>query len=147
MNGFEVTDELWKRIEPLLPPRENPHPRGGGRKPVDDRKVINAIFFILRTGAQWKSLDATGICSGSTAHLRFQKWAKAGVFEKLWEAGLLEYDKKSGLGWRWQSMDGAMTKAPLGGEKNRDKPDRPRKMRDETKPADRRERDSAGGNG
>ena len=72
MNGYEVSDALWKRIEPLLPPRENTHPRGGGRKPVEDRKVFNAILFVARTGCQWKALDATGICSGSTAHLRFQ---------------------------------------------------------------------------
>lgn len=47
-------------------------------------------------------------------HDRFQEWQKAGIFEKLWQAGLLEYDEKIGLDWEWQSMDGAMTKAPLG---------------------------------
>jgi putative transposase len=62
-------------------------------------------------------LDATGICPSSTAHDRFQEWVKAGVFHQLWKAGLLEYDKKKGLDWAWQSMEGAMTKAPLGGEK------------------------------
>jgi len=142
MNGYEVSDALWKRIEPLLPPRENSHPRGGGRKPVEDRKVFNAILFVARTGCQWKALDATGICSGSTAHLRFQKWTKADFFEKLWQAGLLAYDKKIGIGWRWQAMDGAMTKAPLGGEKNRAESDRPRKNRDETQHPDRAKRNS-----
>jgi transposase len=69
-----------------------------------DRTVFNAILFVTRTGCQWKALDATGICSGSTAHLRFQEWTKAGVFQKLWKAGLLEYDKKKelhGSGKRW----------------------------------------------
>jgi hypothetical protein len=41
------------------------------------------------------------------------------VFQQLWAAGLLEYDKLKGIDWAWQSMDGAMTKAPLGGEKMR----------------------------
>ena len=104
-------------LAPLLPRRVNTHPRGGGRPRVPDRTCANGIFYVLRTGCQWKALDATGICSGSTAHLRFQEWAAAGVFLKLWRAGLQEYDELKGLDWSWLSMDGAMTKAPLGGGK------------------------------
>ena len=70
---------------------------------------------MLRTGCQWKALDATGICSGSTAHLRFQEWVAAGVFLELWWVGLERYDELKGLDWSWLSMDGAMTKSPLGG--------------------------------
>ena len=114
-----ISDELWKKIEPLLPKRVNPHPRGGGRKRRADREVMNAILFVLRTGCQWNALNATGLCASSTAHDRFQQWVKAGVFEKLWRQGLEEYDELKGLDWKWQSMDGALTKAPLGGEKNR----------------------------
>jgi len=79
---------------------------------------MNAILFVLRTGCQWKALDATGILPGSTAHDWFQKWAKQGVFQNLWRFGLTKYDELKGIDWQWQSMDGAMTKAPLGGEKN-----------------------------
>ena len=114
-----ISDELWKKIEPLLPKRVNPHPRGGGRKRRADREVMNAILFVLRTGCQWNALNATGLCASSTAHDRFQQWVKAGVLEKLWRQGLEEYDELKGLDWKWQSMDGALTKAPLGGEKNR----------------------------
>ena len=71
---------------------------------------------MLRTGCQWKALDATGICSGSTAHLRFQEWA-AGVFLELLRVGLERYDEVKGLDWSWVSWDGALTKLPLGGEK------------------------------
>ena len=138
MNGYEVTDALWARIEPLIPRHVNHHPRGGGRKRVDDRKVFNAILFVARTGCQWKALDATKICSGSTAHLRFQEWTEAGLFEQLWKIGLIEYDNKTGIVWKWQAMDGAMTKAPLGGEKNRQQPNRPRKNRHQTQFVDRR---------
>jgi transposase len=63
-------------------------------------------------------LDETSICSGSTAHLRFQEWVRAEVFSKLWQVGLERYDELKGLDWSWLSMDGAMTKAPLGGEKD-----------------------------
>jgi transposase len=51
----------------------------------------------------------------STVRDRFQEWQKSGFFEKMWQAGLLEYDTKNGLEWEWQAIDGAMTKAPLGG--------------------------------
>ena len=70
-----------------------------------------------RTGCQWKALDATRFCAGSTAHDRFQEWVEAGVFLKFWEAGLLEYDFFEGLDWDWLSLDGCMTKAPFGGKK------------------------------
>ena len=116
--SYQVSDELWSRIQPLLPKRVNTHRFGGGRPPADDRKCLNAILFVLRTGCQWNALNATGICPSSTAHDRFQAWVAAGVFGRLWAAGLLEYDKLKGIDWAWQSMDGAMTKAPLGGEKS-----------------------------
>ncbi len=117
-----VSDQLWSKVEPLLPkPRR--HARGrGGRPRVADRHAMNGILFVLRTGCQWNALNATGICSSSTAHRRFQQWVRAGVFAKLWEQGLTEYDELKSIDWRWQAMDGAMSKAPLGGEKNRPQP-------------------------
>jgi len=120
--NWAISDDLWSKIEPLLPKPVKTHPRGGGRKRVPYRKAMNGILFVLRTGCQWKALDATGICSGSTAHARFQEWERAGVFLQFWRQGLLEYDELHGLDWQWQAMDGAMTKAPLGGGKNRPQP-------------------------
>lgn len=87
---------------------------------------MDAILFVLRTGCQWNALNATGICSSSSAHRRFQEWTEAGVFEAFWREGLLAYDELVGIDWTWLSLDGAMGKAPLGGEKNRPQPDRPR---------------------
>lgn len=120
--SFQVSHELWEVLEPLLPQRVNTHPLGGGRPRVLDRTCANGIFYVLRTGCQWKALDQTTICSGSTAHLRFQEWVRAGVFLKLWQAGLERYDELKGIDWTWLSMDGAMTKAPQGGGKNRAQP-------------------------
>ena len=85
-------------LEPLIPERVNTHRFGGGRPRVPDRTCANGIFYVLRTGCQWKALDATGICSGSTAHLRFQEWVAAGVFLELWRVGLERYDELKGLG-------------------------------------------------
>jgi hypothetical protein len=47
----------------------------------------------------------------------------AGVFERLWQEGLYAYDEAKGIDWEWQAMDGAMTKAPLGGETDWPQPD------------------------
>ena len=113
---WRIPDELWERIVPLLPPRK-PHPLGCHRPRVDDRKAMDAIFFVLRTGCQWQALNETGICSSSSAHRRFQEWTEADVFVALWEQGLVEYDALQGIDWAWLAMDGAMTKAPLGGKK------------------------------
>lgn len=132
---YRISDELWSKIEPLLPPRVNTHPRGGGRKPRPDREVLDAILFVLRTGCQWNALNATGLCPSSTAHDRFQKWEQAGVFLKLWRQGLTEYDEVKSLDWAWQSMDGAMTKAPLGGGKNGRQSHRSRQRRRQAQPA------------
>jgi putative transposase len=113
---WRIPDALWGRIEPLLPPRP-PHPLGGHNPRVADRRAMDAIFFVLRTGCQWGALDVTGICSHSSAHRRFQEWTAAGAFVTLWARGLEEYDALKGLDWSWLAMDGVMTKAPLGGER------------------------------
>lgn len=112
---WRIPDPLWERIVPLLPPRK-PHPLGCHHPRVEDRRAMDAIFFVLRTGCPWGALNATGICSHSSAHRRFQEWVAAGVFARVWAAGLEEYDRLEGIDWQWLAMDGAMTKAPLGGE-------------------------------
>lgn len=115
-DGWRLSDTLWEQIEPLLPPRK-PHPLGCHNPRVPDRNAMNAIVFVLRTGCQWNALNATGICSCSSAYRRFREWTDAGVFESLWRAGLLKYDGLKGIDWSWLSMDGAMTKAPVAGSK------------------------------
>ena len=114
--SYKIPDALWAEIEPLLPP-EKPKPKGG-RPRMDNRQAMDAIFYLLRTGCQWKALPRS-LGAPSTIHDRFQEWQKAGVFHRMWGSGLEKYDELKGLDWEWQSMDGAMTKAPLGGGKNR----------------------------
>ena len=115
-DGWRVPDWLWEKIGPLLPERPA-HPLGCHNPRVPDRDAMNAIFLVLRTGMQWNALDSAGPCSSSSAHRRFQEWRKAGVFHEIWRQGLLEYDEQVGIDWEWLAADGAMTKAPLGGEK------------------------------
>ena len=115
--GFRLSNQLWAVLQPLLPVHVNTHRFVGGRPRVADRCCADAIFYVLRTGCQWQALDQTELCAHSTAHNRFQVWVQAGVFLKLWQVGVEQFDELCGINWDWLSMDGAMTKAPLGGEK------------------------------
>ena len=125
---WRIPDELWERIVPLLPLRKL-HPLGCHRPRVEDRTAMDAIFFVLRTGCQWNALKETGICSSSSAHRRFQEWTEAGVFLALWQSGLGAYEALKGIDWEGLARDGAMTKAPLGGEKGGQAADRSREDR------------------
>ena len=116
---YQIPDALWERIRPLLPA---PKPKKKeGRPRMDDRQAMTANVYVARTGCQWNALPRS-LGASSTVHDRFQEWCEAGVFERMWQAGLLEYDEKIGIEWEWQAMDGAMTKAPLGGKRNRSQP-------------------------
>jgi putative transposase len=112
-DGWRVSDGLWERIEPLLPPRPR-HPLGCHRPRVSDRAALDAILFVLRTGCQWSALSQTRICSKSSAYRRFREWAASGVFERLWQH-LLD-DPETPLDWAWLALDGQMVKAPKGGQ-------------------------------
>ena len=136
---WRMPDELWERVQRLLPPRKL-HPLGCHRPRVDDRQAMDAIVFVLRTGCQWNARHETGFCSSSSAHRRFQEWTAAGVFLALWTKGLVEYEALKGLDWEWLAMDGAMTKAPLGGENGGQESDRPRDDRHQTEHPHRRRR-------
>ena len=111
-HDYEISGEFWNKIKPLLPlpnPKKKP-----GRPRKDDKRILSGIFYLLRTGCQWKALPRF-YGAPSTVHDRFQEWRRSGLFEQIWKAGLLEYENKKGLEWEWQAIDGAMTKAPLGG--------------------------------
>lgn len=120
IEAWEVSDEFWKRVELLIPQRvvrqdQGGYVRkpGGGRKPKPARLVFEAIVYVLRTGCQWKALPRERFGSASAIHKRFLEWESSGLFLSLWQAGLAEYDDLEGIAWRWQSIDGAMMKAPL----------------------------------
>jgi transposase len=130
----QIPDAVWVRMEPLLP-KYPPQPKGG-RPRLPMRNVANGVFYVLCTGAQWKAMPSE-FGSGSAIHAYFQEWVQRGVFSRLWKLALEEYDALKGIDWQWQSLDGAMTKAPLGGEKNREEPDRSRQIGRQAVGADR----------
>ena len=121
--AWRLPDEVWERIVPLLPPRK-PHPLGCHRPRVEARQAMEAMFFVRRTGCQWNALKEPGLCSSSSAQRRFQEWTEAGVLLALWKSGLAASEALKGIDWEWLALDGAMTKAPLGGEQGGQEADR-----------------------
>jgi Transposase and inactivated derivatives len=122
VKSWEVSDAFWEIVEPLVPTierdKEKQYQRkiGGGRKPIEARKVFSAIVYVLRTGIQWKALPKEIFGSPSSIHKYFREWERSGFFLKLWQSGLAEYDDMEGIAWEWQSIDGSMYKAPLAQE-------------------------------
>ncbi|WP_456243078.1 IS5 family transposase [Streptomyces luteolifulvus] len=101
-----VQDELWVRIEPLLPvvPRRPDHP---GRKRLDDRKVLSGILFVLYTGIPWEFLpQELGFGSGMTCWRRLRDWNDAGVWQRLHESLLAELHAAGALDWSRAVIDG-----------------------------------------
>ena len=78
MARYDLSEAEWRLIEPLLPDK----PRGVAR--VDDRRVINGIFYVLRTGSPWRDLPER-YGPYTTVYNRFNRWAKSGVWLKIFE--------------------------------------------------------------
>lgn len=138
--SWVLSDAFWEQASKLIPPpqrlpgKEYVRKAGGGRKRADDRQILAGIFYVLRTGCQWQAVPRK-FGAPSTIHRRFLDWASRGFFEALWRAGLTAYDEMHGLEWEWQAIDGAMTKAPLGGEATGPNPTDRGKKRREAQPA------------
>src|SRR2546425_8533339 len=97
---WQLSDALWEKIAPLIPPGK-PHPLGCHNSRVPDRRAMEAILFVLRTGCQWNALNATEICSSSSAHRRFQEWIAAGGVLGMWEQGAFRYHRIEGIALEW----------------------------------------------
>jgi transposase len=116
---FRLPRPLWRKLKKCLPKHTKKSTPRGGRPRASDRAVINAIWYVLWTGWQWKALHREWFgVSSSVVHERFQRWRRMGLFEKLMKR-MVEYyaRERSGVGWRWQAMDSKSSPAPLGGEK------------------------------
>lgn len=138
---WKVSDTLREQVAPLIPPA--PSHAKGGRPLLSDRQAFEAMVYVLRTGIQWNALPCE-LGASSTIHDRFEQWEQAGFFKALWEAGLAAYDDLVGIQWKWQAMDGAMTKAPDLWRRDRSQSHRSPQERNQAEPADRWGWDSPG---
>jgi transposase len=111
---WEVPDGLWQRIEPLLPKKERRF-RYPGRRPLDDRRVLQGILFVLHTGIGREHLpQELGFGCGMTAWRRLRAWQQAGVWEKLHELLLAELQATDRLEWERAIADSSHPQAKKG---------------------------------
>lgn len=110
-----VDDELWALIEqPLLPPWPE---RSPGPRPVDDRRCLQGILFVLYTGITWQQLPLElGFGSGQTCWRRLGRWHEAGVFKQLRRKLLAELNAAGQIDWTRACVDASHVKAKRGGE-------------------------------
>ena len=112
-----VSDELWSRLEPLLPPLEPRRFRFPGRKPLDRRRILTGILFVLKTGIAWDDLPTELGCGcGKTCRTYLQQWQQLGVWQKLHALLLTELNAADLIDWSRAIIDGTSCKAPEGGE-------------------------------
>jgi transposase len=112
-----VTDELWEHLQPLLPPPPQRRFRFPGRKPLDYRKVLTGILFVLKTGIAWDDLPAELGCGcGKTCRHYLRLWYQAGVWQRLHAVLLAELNGADQIDWERAIIDASFVKAPCGGE-------------------------------
>jgi transposase len=113
-----VTDALWQRIEPLLPPPKPRRRRHPGHKPIADRKALTGIVFVLKTGINWEDLPVEMGCgSGMTCWRRLEAWTRAGVWPKLNAMLLAELEGAEKIDRSRAIIDTSFVRARGGGGK------------------------------
>lgn len=114
---WEVSDPVWALIEPLLPERKRRF-RYPGRKPVDDRLVLQGILFVLHTGIGWEHLpQELGFGCGMTAWRRLRDWREAGVWERLHAVLLARLHAAGEIDWSRAVVDSSHLQAKKGAPK------------------------------
>lgn len=123
-----VSDELWKRIEPLIPKRNSPTAKGG-RPPIDDRAALTGILFVLKTGIPWEDLPQEMGCGcGMTCWRRLRDWQAAGVWDRLHALLLAELRAADKIDWSRAAVDSSTIRAVGGGGKTGPNPTDRRKL-------------------
>ncbi len=91
---YQISDKLWEKIMPLLPP----DPPGNARPKMDKRKVMESIFYVMRAGCEWESIPRD-IGIGTIVYEYFLEWRKTGVFDRMWQSGILTREELRALIW------------------------------------------------
>ena len=124
-----VSDELWKRIEPLIPPPRPRRFRFPGRKPLKPRKVLTGILFVLKTGIAWEDLPTEcGWGCGQTCKRYLRRWQCQNIWQRLHEVLLAELNGADRIDWSRALIDSASVRAPSGGPETGPSPTDRRKL-------------------
>ena len=115
MDNLKISDELWSRVQPLLPVVQRRH-RWPGRRRMHDRACLNGILVVLTTGIGWQQLpQQPGYGSGMTCWRRLRDWQMAGVWDRLHELLLAELRATSQLDLARAIADSSHVRALKGG--------------------------------
>jgi transposase len=109
---WRLSDEQWAMAEAILAEHDPPARKGPAR--ADQRAVLDAVIFRLRSGCQWNRLPRE-YPDDSTVHRHFQRWVERGVLDELWAVVQEACEDLGGCDWEWQAADCALGKARLGG--------------------------------
>jgi transposase len=114
-----VSDALWEIIQPLLPPPKPRRFRHPGRKPLEDRKALTGILFVLKTGIPWEDLPAEMGCGcGMTCWRRLRDWHLAGIWFRLHQVLLEKLDDAGRIDWSRAAVDSSFARACGGVEES-----------------------------
>ncbi len=109
MRTTELTDEQWTHLEPLLPSRRPKR----GRPRADDRKTLNGILYVLRTGCRWQDVPRE-YGSPTTCWRRLKAWEEGGTWERIWRSLLVLLDRQEKIDWDKGFLDGSFMPAKKG---------------------------------
>ena len=101
LKRYELTDQEWNRIAPLLPPEK---PNRPGRPSKDNRTMLNAMVWIARSGAPWRDLPER-YGPWETVYSRFRKWVEDGYLDNIFRVLSLEAELQE------LSLDASIVKA------------------------------------
>jgi transposase len=93
-----LDDTVWEQIEPLLSSKPRRF-RFAGRKPLDNRKALTGILFVLKTGIPWEDLPQEIGCCGMTCWRRLREWQQAGIWKPLQELLMLKLPRAHQIAW------------------------------------------------
>lgn len=102
---YELTDEAFERIEPLLPKQQS-----GGGQWVDHRTVLNGMFWVLNSGAQWRDMPER-YGKWQTVYGRFRRWSREGLFDRILERLHVALDDDGYIDWDVFDVDGSNIRA------------------------------------
>lgn len=104
MRRYELTDEQWTMIDPLLPKATT------GRPLLARREMLNAMFWVLRSGAPWRDLPER-FGPWQTVYHHFNSWRRRGVFGRILAALQVRLDAEGHIDWDLWCVDGTMVRA------------------------------------
>lgn len=104
----DLTEAQWTVLSALMPPRKKT-----GRKRVDDRRTLNGILYVLRTGCRWSDLPSP-YGSPTTCWRRLNTWSEDGTWIRIWEVLLTTLDERGRLAWARAFLDGSFVPAKKG---------------------------------